>query len=61
MCGASGCVRVGKSWVLAWAGLVCQECSEADMMAASGKLEVLFNEVLTYFAYLSNISGDCFL
>lgn len=61
MCGATGCVRVGKSWVLEWVGLVCQECSEADVNGASGNLEVLFNEVLTYFAYLSNISGDYFL
>lgn len=35
----------------------CVKCSEADMSGASGNLEVLFNEVLTYFAYLSNISG----
>lgn len=54
-------MRVGKSWVLEWVGLVCQECSEADMNGASGDLEVLFHEVLTYFAYLSNISGDYFL
>lgn len=40
---------------------MCQECSEADMNGASGNLEVLFHEVLTYFAYLSNISGDYFL
>lgn len=37
-----------------------REDSEADLKGASGSSEVLFNEALVYFAYMSNTLGDYF-